>query len=100
VTIVEIFADHSREDGRELIRRSAAALRERGMLLIAEIIPNNDRTGPPLAMLFGLSMMLHAPRGDVFTMKEYREWLKEAGFRNVKAIRTPVAASPLILATK
>ncbi|MGA8566363.1 MAG: hypothetical protein WB580_01090 [Candidatus Binataceae bacterium] len=31
-------------------------------------------------LLFGLNMLLHTPAGDVFTMREYREWLKEAGF--------------------
>jgi hypothetical protein len=40
--------------------------------------------GPPVAMLFGLNMLLHTPVGDVFTMKEYRGWLKGAGFRSIK----------------
>ncbi len=51
-------------------------------------------------MLFGLNMLLHTPVGDVFTMKDYREWLKGAGFRAVKTIPTPSAVSPLILAQK
>jgi hypothetical protein len=70
------------------------------MLLIGEFIPNDDRTGPAAAMLFGLNMLLHTPVGDVFTMNEYRGWLKGAGFRVIKAIRTPSAVSPLILARK
>jgi hypothetical protein len=45
-------------------------------------------------------MLLHSPLGDVFTMKDYREWLKGAGFRAIKTIRTPMAVSPLILAQK
>lgn len=52
------------------------------MLLIGEFVPNDDRTEPPVAMLFGLNMLLHTPVGDVFTLKEYREWLKGAGFRS------------------
>lgn len=48
----------------------------------------------------GLNMLVHTPRGDVFTMKDYRGWLKAAGFRTVKAIRTPSAVSPLILARR
>jgi hypothetical protein len=70
------------------------------MLLIGEFVPSDDRTGPPIAMLFGLNMLLHTPVGDVFTMKDYREWLKGAGFRAVKTIPTPSAVSPLILAQK
>jgi O-methyltransferase domain/Dimerisation domain len=100
VILGHIIHGEGRERGRELITRCAEALRDRGMLLIAEFIPNDDRTGPALPMLFGLNMMIHVPDGDVFTMKEYRGWLKGSGFRTVKAIRTPSAPSPLILATK
>jgi 2-polyprenyl-3-methyl-5-hydroxy-6-metoxy-1,4-benzoquinol methylase len=100
ILLGHIIHGEGRELGRRLIHRCAEALRDRGTLLIAEFIPNDDRTGPPLAMLFGLNMMLHVPEGDVFTMKEYRGWLKASGFRTIKAIRTPSAPSPLILATK
>lgn len=100
VTLGHVIHAEGRAAARKLIARCAGALRDRGMLLIAEFIPNNDRTGPPLPMLFGLNMMLHIPEGDVFTLKEYREWLKGAGFKTVKTIRTPQAPSPLILAMK
>jgi SAM-dependent methyltransferase len=84
---------------RVLLKRIADALVAGGMLLIAEFMPNDQRTGPPLALLFGLNMLLHAPDGDVFTLAEMRSWLKEAGFRKVKTMRAP-APSPLIFATK
>ena len=100
VILGHIVHSEGREAGPRLIARCAEALHDRGALLICEFIPNDDRTGPPLAMLFGLNMMLHIPEGDVFTMKEYRIWLKAAGFRTIKSIRTPSAPSPLILATK
>jgi 3-hydroxy-5-methyl-1-naphthoate 3-O-methyltransferase len=100
VILGHIVHVEGREGGPALIQLCADALREKGMLLIAELIPNDDRTGPPLAMLFGLNMMLHTPGGDVFTMKEYRGWLNDAGFKKVKAIRSPAAPSPLILAIK
>ncbi len=100
VTLGHIIHGEGRDAGQRLIRRCAEALRDRGMLLIGEFIPNDDRTGPPLSMLFGLNMLLYTPVGDVFTMKEYRGWLKDAGFKTVRAVRTPAAPSPLILATK
>ena len=100
VILGHIIHGEGSERGRQLIARCSAALRDRGMLLIAELIPNDDRTGPALPMLFGLNMMIHVPDGDVFTMKEYRSWLKAASFRTIKTIRTPSAPSPLILATK
>jgi len=100
ITLGHVIHSEGREDGVKLIERCFRALAERGMLLIGEFVPNDNRTGPPVAMLFGLNMALHTPAGDVFTMKEYREWLKGAGFRSIKTIRTPSAVSPLILARK
>jgi ubiquinone/menaquinone biosynthesis C-methylase UbiE len=85
--------------GKKLIEKSYAALKDGGMLLIGEMIPNDKRTGPPLALLFGLNMLLHTQDGGVFTMKEYQDWMGEAGFKKVKTIDAP-GPSPLILATK
>ncbi|HSE84337.1 MAG TPA: methyltransferase [Thermodesulfobacteriota bacterium] len=85
--------------GKRLIKKSYRSLKDGGLLLIAEIIPNDARTGSPIPLLFGLNMLLHTEQGDVFTMREYREWLKEAGFKKVRTIEAP-SPSPLILATK
>lgn len=85
--------------GRKLIKKSYNSLREGGHLLIAEMIPNDNRTGPPLPVIFGLNMLLHTAEGGVYTMRQYREWLKDAGFKRVTTISVP-SPSPLILATK
>jgi 3-hydroxy-5-methyl-1-naphthoate 3-O-methyltransferase len=99
VILGHIIHSEGEKRGKELIRKSYAALRRGGLLLIAEQIPNDARTGPPMALLFGLNMLLHTEEGDVFTLREYRAWLKAAGFRKVTTIPAP-APSPLILATK
>ncbi len=84
---------------KKLIERSARALKRGGMLLIAEMTPDEDRRGPVMPLLFGLNMLVHTEDGGVFTYGEIRAWLKSAGFRKVE--RLPVnAPSPLILATK
>lgn len=85
--------------GKKLVKRAYRALSDNGQLLIAEMIPNDTRSGPMLPLLFGLNMLVHTEAGDVFTMKEYRQWLKEAGFRKVQTLDVP-GPSPLILATK
>ena len=100
ITLGHVIHGEGRDGGRRLVERSAEALADRGLLLVAEIIPNNDRTGPARSMMFGINMLLHTPNGDVFTMKEYREWLKAAGFAAIRTISTPLAPSPLILAEK
>jgi SAM-dependent methyltransferase len=44
------------ERSRSLIRRAHRALRRGGQILIAELLPDDDRHGPLLPLLFGLHM--------------------------------------------
>jgi ubiquinone/menaquinone biosynthesis C-methylase UbiE len=99
VILGHIIHSEGEKWGRKLIQKSWRALRDGGMLLIAEMVPNDTRTGPVLPLIFGLNMLLHTKNGNVFTMKEYRQWLKEAGFKRVSTIEAP-GPSPLIIATK
>jgi ubiquinone/menaquinone biosynthesis C-methylase UbiE len=85
--------------GKRLIAKAYKALTPGGTLVIAEIIPNDTRTAPTIPLLFGLNMVLHTNDGDVFTMAQYRQWLKQAGFTTVKLVAVD-APSPLILATR
>src|SRR5262249_102038 len=87
VILGHIIHGEGRDGGIRLIEKSATALKKGGQLLIAEFIPNDERTGPALPLLFGLNMMIATQGADVFTMREYREWLKSAGFRTIKVIR-------------
>jgi 2-polyprenyl-3-methyl-5-hydroxy-6-metoxy-1,4-benzoquinol methylase len=99
VILGHIIHSEGEVGGKELIRKSYAALRKEGILLIAEYIPNDARTAPAMPLLFGLNMLLHTEHGNVFTLAEYRAWLQAAGFRTVTTMLVP-APSPLILATK
>lgn len=86
-------------DARELIHKSATALRPGGALLVAGFLPNDVRTGPLLPLLFGLDMLLHSPEGDAYTLRQYRNWMREAGLHGTRPLAAS-AVSPLILATK
>jgi len=44
-------------------------------------------------------MILHTEEGDVFTMAQYKQWLKQAGFTTIKTVAVD-APSPLILAAR
>ena len=99
VILGHIIHSEGENRGRELLAKSYAALRPGGSLLIAEYVPNDPRTGPPMPLLFGLNMLLQTEEGAVFTMREYRRWLNAAGFRSVKQV--PVQPpTTVILATK
>jgi hypothetical protein len=44
-------------------------------------------------------MLAMTTDGDTFTMSEYRQWLQDAGFKEVITVEAP-SPSPLILAHK
>jgi SAM-dependent methyltransferase len=99
VILGHIVHSEGENHGKELLRKSYAALRPGGKLLIAEYVPNDARTGPAMPLLFGLNMLLQTEEGNVFTLREYRTWLKAAGFRKVKTVPMQPPTS-VILATK
>ncbi len=68
-------------------------------MVISEFVPNDDRTGPLQPLVFAVNMLVHNEEGDTFTVPEITEWLREAGFENVRLFDAS-AASPLILADR
>jgi 3-hydroxy-5-methyl-1-naphthoate 3-O-methyltransferase len=99
VILGHIIHSEGEKYGTELLRKSYAALRPGGKLLIGEYVPNDARTGPAMPLLFGLNMLLQTEEGGVFTLQEYRTWLKAAGFGKVTSIPVP-PPSTVIVATK
>lgn len=82
-----------------LFARIHRALKAAGQLLIAEIIPDDERKSALLPLIFAVLMLANTEEGDTFTLHEYREWLEAAGFQNIHTIEAP-APSPLIAANK
>jgi 2-polyprenyl-3-methyl-5-hydroxy-6-metoxy-1,4-benzoquinol methylase len=82
-----------------LLGRAMSALRSGGHLVMAEICPDDDRRGPLLPLLFAIHMLILTDDGDAFTLAEYKGWLQETGFTDIRTVALD-ALSPLILATK
>ena len=98
-TIGHILHSEGRDRSRRLLRKTFDALAPGGTVVISEFLPNEDRTGPPLPLIFAVNMLLHTEAGDTFTFAEIAGWLREAGFVNPRRLEAP-APSPLILATR
>ena len=64
-----------------------------------DMVPNDERTGPPFPVIFALNMLVHTAEGDTYTLAEYRAWLQEAGFAKVETADIG-SHSPLIVASK
>jgi ubiquinone/menaquinone biosynthesis C-methylase UbiE len=99
VILGHIIHSEGEKHGKDLLRKSYAALKPGEKLLIGEYVPNDARTGPAMPALFGLNMLLQTEEGAVFTLREYRSWLKDAGFSKVTTIPVPPPTT-VIVATK
>lgn len=98
-TLGHIIHSEGEARSRELLKKTFAALAPGGTIAIGEMIPNDDRTGPPFALLFAVNMLVNTEVGDTFTFAEMSGWLQEAGFTNPRLVEAP-SPSPLLLATK
>ena len=87
------------EDNQNLFRRVHRSLKDDGRLLIAEIVPDDERREALFPLLFAVNMLAMTTDGDTFTMSEYRQWLRDAGFKEVMTVEAP-SPSPLILARR
>jgi ubiquinone/menaquinone biosynthesis C-methylase UbiE len=96
IILGHIIHSEGEQHGKELLRKSFAALRPGGKLLIAEYVPNDARTGPAMPLLFGLNMLLQTDAGAVFTFREYRDWLKAMGFRAVTTLPVPPPTTVIV----
>jgi hypothetical protein len=98
-TLGHILHSEGRERSRQLLRKVFRALEPGGTIVIAEFVVNDDRTGPPNALIFAVNMLVATDAGDTFTFKEMSDWLREAGFEQPRKLNV-AGPSPLILATK
>ena len=94
-----ILHSEGEKRSRQLLRKTFDALAPGGRIAIAEFIPNDDRTGPPNALIFAVNMLVNTEEGDTFTFAEMSHWLRETGFVDPRQLEAP-GPSPLILATK
>jgi hypothetical protein len=98
-TVGHILHSEGRERSRRLLKRIFAALAPGGTIAIQEFVPNDQRTGPPSALIFAVNMLVNTEAGDTFTFAEMSQWLNEAGFRKPRLVDVP-SVSPLVLADK
>lgn len=94
-----IVHSEGEQSSRDLFKRLHRALRAGGRIAILEMVPNDERTGPPFALLFALNMLVNTEQGGTYTLAEYTDWLKDAGFSRVETADIGTH-SPAIIAIK
>ncbi|HEX8523282.1 MAG TPA: methyltransferase [Tepidisphaeraceae bacterium] len=98
-TLGHILHSEGEMRSRDLLMRTGQALKRGGTIAIGEFLANEDRSGPPNAMIFAVNMLVNTTEGDTFTFGEISCWLREAHFGNIRTLDAP-GPSPMILATK
>ncbi len=68
----------------DLTRKMGRCIRPGGSIVIVDMIPDDDRTGPATALIFAINMLVGTEEGGTFTRKEYQEWLTQAGFGRIE----------------
>ena len=69
---------------REVFSKFRKALRPGGTLLVVDFMLADDRTGPPMSLLFHSNMLVHTAAGAPWRIDDLTGWLREAGFGEVE----------------
>ncbi len=87
--LANILHDFSADRAREILARVVAALPPGGRVVILEIVPDEERRSPPLAVAFSVAMIVNTAGGDAHTASQYRDWLTDAGLSDVVVSPVP-----------
>jgi (2Fe-2S) ferredoxin len=79
----------SSSENEDLLRRSFDALLSGGRVVIQDFILDADKTKPRTAALFALNMLVGTKKGSAYSEVEYSEWLRDAGFGDIRPIALP-----------
>ncbi|KAF6003793.1 hypothetical protein F1559_001539 [Cyanidiococcus yangmingshanensis] len=98
IILGNIVHSEGAKSSQDLIRRCARALCPGGKLVIIDLFPNEERTGPPRAVLFALNMLLNTSEGDTFSVSEYNAWFQDAGLTEGSLVELDDNSTALIAA--
>jgi len=80
---------NSPEENVALLKKAYAALIPGGEVVIQDYLLNAEKTAPRAGALFALNMLVGTRAGSSYSEPEYRSWLAEAGFEEVKVVQLP-----------
>jgi SAM-dependent methyltransferase len=83
-----------------LLVKVRASLAPGGRVVIVEFVPEDDRSGPPEAVRFSLTMLAGTPAGDAYTFPEYQAMLRHAGFERATLKDLPPSPARVVIAER
>ena len=83
-----IIHQNSPEENVDLFRKVFHALVSGGRIVIRDHVMEPDRTEPKDGAIFAVNMLVNTEGGSTYTYEEIRSWLEEAGFVNVRYLKS------------
>jgi ubiquinone/menaquinone biosynthesis C-methylase UbiE len=102
VIIGHLLHSEGEAASRELLSKLKDAIKPGGKLVVAEFMPNDERSAPPGPVIFAVNMFLHTTTGCVFSYSELKKLIEEAGFHDVVRLNLPYVGneSSVVAATR
>jgi ubiquinone/menaquinone biosynthesis C-methylase UbiE len=88
---------------QNLFAKAYAALQPGGLFVVNDFVPNEERTEPTFALRFSVYTLTHTPEGECWTLSQYTDWLKKAGFSAIETygdIPKTLPGTTLVMAKK
>jgi ubiquinone/menaquinone biosynthesis C-methylase UbiE len=93
----------SPKGNQTLFAKAYAALKPGGIFAVNDFVPNEERTEPTFALRFSVYTLTHTPEGECWTLSQYSDWLRQAGFSSIETrgnIANTLPGTTLIRARK
>jgi len=95
-----IAHQNSRAQNRALFAKVHAALVAGGRIAIRDMVMEPCRSAPRAGALFAINMLVHTPGGGTYTLAEFDEDLRHAGFSQAKLWHSDPGMNSVVQATK
>jgi len=79
-----------------ILKKCWDSLLKKGIVVIQEFVLNPAKTQPLFGTLFSLNMLMGTHMGSSYSYVEMKEWLKDAGFKNIKRVNLSLDSDLII----
>jgi 2-polyprenyl-3-methyl-5-hydroxy-6-metoxy-1,4-benzoquinol methylase len=100
VLLTNIFHHFDHPTCEKLMKRVHTALKPGGQAVTLEFVPNEDRISPRTPAMFSLLMLATTDAGDAYTLAEYEEMFRNAGFSRTTLHPIPDMPQQLLVSEK
>lgn len=83
ILLSQIFHAYSAEENIALLRKCKTAVNPGGRVAVQEFPINETLTAPPHSALFSVNMLVGTEKGRCYSPREIKQWMAEAGFKNI-----------------